>query len=85
MTTMTAVYIGIETWSYEIEGNYTNVCNDDGEHVCQLPWAVKDEVEVRAAAYGFGAGRRLGEQFGRATQLREIQKALGIPTTEVSA
>ena len=76
------IHIGCEAWAYEIEGTHTNICDPDGELALQLGWAAT-EVEVRAAAYGFGAGWRVGRKFGEAAKLAEIQRVLCIPNAEV--
>jgi hypothetical protein len=71
------IEIGRETWEYEIEGDYTHISDDEGEVRVTLRWAAS-EGEIRAAAYGFGAGMRLGIAAGEAKKLAEIQRVLQI-------
>lgn len=74
------IKIGSETWAYEIEEHYTYILDPDGEPALRLRWAAT-EGEVRAAAYGFGAGQRIGRKIGEAANLAEIQRVLCIPNT----
>jgi hypothetical protein len=76
-TTQKEIQIGCETWAYEIEGSYTHVTDTDGEPAFTLRWAAT-ENEITAAAYGYGAGLRAGEKWGREQQQLDILKAIGL-------
>ena len=82
-TTNTEIEIGYETWSYSIEGNYTHISDDNGDHAFTLRWAA-GKNEVIAAAYGYGAGRRVGTKFGEAKARAEIAKVLGLSNAKLS-
>jgi len=74
---MTKIQIGCEEWSYEIEDSYTHIFDSNDEPALTLRW-VATESEVKAAAYGFGAGSRIGFGAGVLHQQRAIMKALGV-------
>ena len=69
------IEIGCETWSYEIEENYTYIMDEDGEPAITLRWQAT-EGEIKAAAYGYGAGLRKGKKAGRIEKAHEIKAAL---------
>jgi hypothetical protein len=71
------IQIGCETWAYEIEGSYAHVTDTDGESAFTLRWAAT-EKEITAAVYGYGAGLRAGEKWGREQQQLDILKAIGL-------
>ena len=71
------VDIGCETWAYEVIDSYTNIIDPDGNHALQLRWPAT-ENEVKAAAWGFGAGLKMGQKVGEAAKLAEIQRVLCI-------
>ena len=73
--TQIEIQIGSETWAYEYDENYTHIYDDDGERVVVLRWRATDG-EIRAAAYGFGAGRHIGKKQGAAEKVAEIKRAL---------
>ena len=81
--TQTEIKIGCETWAYEIEGSYTHITDGDGEPAVVLRWEAT-EKEVIAAAYGYGAGKRIGEKCGIAKQQAEILRAIGLPNNALS-
>ena len=74
---MNTIQIGAETWTYAIEGCYTNISDPDGKQVLTLRWAAT-EKEVIAAAGGYGAGLREGERCGRAGIQAELCTVLGL-------
>lgn len=71
------IQIVSESWSYDIVGGYTYIYDEDGDDAITLRWKA-NEGEIKAAAYGYGAGLRVGRKCGEATKLAEIQRALGI-------
>jgi hypothetical protein len=72
---MKEIEIGCETWSYVIDGEYTHIADSDGEPAVVLRWKAT-EGEVRAAAYGYGAGKKTGKTAGRKEKAHEIKRAL---------
>jgi len=75
---MKEITIGCENWSYEVQGSYTYIYDEDGESPLQLGW-VATEGEIRAAAYGYGRGLKMGHKMGEASKMADIKKVLGIP------
>lgn len=72
------IQIGNEEWTYTIQGEYTHIWDADGVRAVCLRWKAT-EGEIKAAAYGYGAGHRAGEDVGRKKAIITVRRALALP------
>lgn len=77
MMVIKELQLGKETWSYGIEGFYTNIFDEDGDLCLQLNWKAT-EKEALAAAEGMRKGLVRGKAWGEASKLAQIQQVLVI-------